>query len=152
MSTYNFEQESNYQKINKFFIKQIPLLKTPVIDKTHNRVTIGAYRVITNGKEFEVWQGSRIVHTFLKRKWAIGFTMCLYNGLSSTAKKLTGFNETYNRLTDDINIYKYHLRQSRKKNNTTRELLFENRLSRVNSEVSAIEDKVNAILNSTQIG
>lgn len=152
MSTYSYEQESNYQKINDFFVKQIPLLKTPVIEKKPNRVTIGSYRVITNRKQFEVWQGSRLVHTFLKRNWAIAFCMCLYRGLSHLAETLIKYNQTYEKLHEDITVYKHHLRQSRKKNDVTREIIFENRLSRADSEILSIETKASAILKSTQIG
>lgn len=152
MSTYNYDQESSYQKINDFFVKQIPLLKAPVIEKKPNRVTIGLYRVITNKKQFEVWEGGRIVHTFLKRNWAIAFSMCLYKGLLQVAETLINCNQTYEKLNEDVMVYKYHLRQSRKKNDVTREIIFENRLSRVDSEILAIENKAGAILKSTQIG
>lgn len=152
MSTYSYEQESNYQKINDFFVKQIPLLKAPVIEKKPNRVTIGSYRVITNRKEFEVWQGSTLIHTFLKRNWAIAFSMCLYKGLNQLAETLITYNRSYGKLNEDVVVYKHHLRQSRRKNDLNREIIFENRLSRADSEMLAIETKAAAILKSTQIG
>jgi hypothetical protein len=152
MSISNYEQASDYQKINKFIVTQIPLLKTPVIDTKPNRVTIGSYRVITNRKQFEVWQGSTTIHTFLKRNWAVGFAMCLYKGTRNLAEDLIKYNHSYERLVDDVWVYKHHLRQNRQKNDVTREIVFENRLSRVDSEIIAIENKVSAILKSTQIG
>jgi len=152
MSISNYEQESSYQKINNFFVKQIPLLKAPIIDLRPNRVTIGSYRVITNGQDFEVWEGSLLLHSFLKRNWAIAFSMCLYKGLTQLAEKLTEYNKTFEKLNDDIMFYKYHLRQSRKKNDITRATIFENRLSRVDSEIMLVEDRVGTLMKSTQIG
>lgn len=152
MSISNYEQASDYQKINKFIVKQIPLLKTPVIETKPNRVTIGAYRVITNGKQFEVWQGGTIIHIFLKRNWAVAFAMCLYKGTKNLAKELIEYNHSYIKLVEDVRVYKHHLRQNRRKNDVTRETVFENRLSRVDSEITAIENKVSTILKSTQIG
>jgi hypothetical protein len=151
MSTFNCDQESAYQKINKFFVEQISQLETPIIDARPNCVTVGPYRIITNGAQYEVWRSRSYLFDFTKRGWAVGYTLCLYRGDHSTARKLIDLNKQFTKLNEEQDLYNYHIECSRKKNDFDRELTMRNRLSRVASEIATVEYQAETILKSLHL-
>lgn len=152
MTTYNLEQQINYQKIDRFFVEQISQLAVPVIDARPNCVSVGPYRVITNGNQFEVWKGRSQLHNFHKRNCGVGYAVCLYNGDNKNAQTLKELDLQYSRLANDQGLYKYHINNLKQQNNSDRSLVFENRLSRVESELMSIEDRIISILKSFRFG
>jgi hypothetical protein len=139
---------AQHEKISSFFDRNIPNLGVPVVDKKPNRVSVGPYRVITNGTEFELWQGRTLIKTFRKRSWATAYALCLYNGNRSAAGDLTAVDTQYSKLTEDRDQYRYCIKLSRERNNVEREIIMENRLSRVESEIHGLEQRGETILKS----
>jgi hypothetical protein len=151
VSTSNYEMESQYQKINRFFIDQVRQLESPIIDAMPNCVTVGPYRVVTNGKFFEVWKGRLLIGNFLKRSWGVAYALCLYRGNASIAKQLVSFNYEYERLSEDRGVYKHHIQVNKKRKNSEREVNLKNRLSRVDSELISLSCRCDTILKSLHI-
>lgn len=152
MITYNHEQKVNYQKIDQFFVQQISQLAVPVIDARHNCISVGPYRVITNGTQFEVWKGRSCLHSFHKRNCGVGYAVCLYNGDKKNAQTLEDLDQQYSRLDNDRRVYKYHIKNSKQQNCISRSLIFEDRLSRVESELIWIDSRIVSILKSFRFG
>ena len=152
MSQYTSTEKYSYQKINRFFVEQIPQLETPIINDKHNCVSVGPYRVITNGKLFEVWHSRRLLHEFSHRSWGVGYALCMYRRNSETASKLAKIDQQYIRLDQERYIYKYHIDVSKKSNNTSREEMLEGRLSRTDNEIFALEQQAKTILKNIHIG
>ena len=151
MSTSKYTENSNYQKINRFFVEQIPQLETPIIDDKPNCVTVGPYRVITNGKIFEVWRSRTHLYNFDRRSWGVGYALCLYRGETQIAAQLIKFNKQYAKLDEERFIYNYHVNNSLKRRNYNRAEMLEGRLSRVDSEVVALERSVETVLKNIHI-
>lgn len=152
MSQYNYTEQQSYQKINKFFAKEIQNLKVPVIDNRPNRVSVGPYRVITNGKLYEIWKGSQHLYDFFRRSWGVGYALSLYQNNSLCTQKLLEYNSLYSRLTEKRFIYKHHLNIAQRRKDTGKQDIFWCRLSRVESELLSLEDKTKTILKSIQVG
>lgn len=151
MSTYDYEMESKFQKINRFFVEQIPQLDIPIIDAKENCVIVGPYRVITNGKLYDVRSNRSLLYTFNKRSWGVGYALSLYRGDRQVTRQLVELNKKYETLDNDKIIYNHHIKISKKQKDHQRELVFENRLSRVESEMLIIEDRADGILKSFQL-
>lgn len=151
MSTYDYEEELKYQRINRFFVEQISRLETPIIDSRPNCVTIGPYRVITNKKIFEVWRSKSHLYDFYKRNWGVGYAMSLYKGYSNTARQLIDFNKKYENLDNKKFLFEYHINNARRQNDHDRLTVFKNRLSRVESELYSLEHHAGSILKSLQV-
>ena len=152
MSTSNYTAESNYQKINRFFVEQIPQLETPIIDDRPNCVSIGPYRVITNAKIYEVWRSRSHLYDFYRRSWAVGYALTLYRGDNHTATQLIDFNKQYAKLDEERYIYNHHIESSRSRRDYARADMLECRLSRVDSEILGLEKRVETILKNIHIG
>ena len=152
MSTSNYIEESNYKKINKFFTEQIQNLETPIIDDRPNCVSVGPYRVITNGKTYEVWRSRSHLYNFNRRSWGVGYAICLYRGDNIVSGKLINFNRQLEKLDEEREMYNYHITNSRRAGKHSRETMFECRLSRVESELFGLEKQVGTILKSIHIG
>ena len=152
MSTYNYMTESTYQKINRFFVEQIPQLETPIIDSKPNCVTVGPYRIITNRNNFEVWIGRKKIEEFNKRSWAVGYAICLYRGEKVSAFNLLNINKQYSKLDEERLIYNHFIEVNTRNKNRNQSLIFENRLSRVDSEIFSIEHRAETILKSLHLG
>jgi hypothetical protein len=151
MSQYNYTEEQSYQKINNFFAKEIQNLKVPVIDNRPNRVSVGPYRVITNGKLYEIWKGSQHLYDFLRRSWGVGYALSLYQNNSLCTQKLLEYNSLYSRLAEKRFMYNYHLNIAQRRKDAGKQDIFWCRLSRVESEISSLEYKTNTILKSIQL-
>lgn len=152
MSTSNYTAESNYQKINRFFVEQITQSNTPIIDARPNCVSVGPYRVITNGKIYEVWRSRSHLYDFYRRSWAVGYALSLYRGDNQVASQLIEFNKQYTKLDEERYIYTHHINNSRRRNDHTRADMLECRLSRVDSEILGIEKRAETILKNIHIG
>lgn len=152
MSTSNYTAESNYQKINRFFVEQIQQLETPIIDDRPNCVSIGPYRVITNAKIYEVWRGRSHLYDFHRRSWGVGYALCLYRGETRIAGQLIEFNKQYAKLDEERYIYKHHIINSLKRQEYDRAEMLECRLSRVDSELFGLEKQVETVLKNIHIG
>lgn len=152
MSTTEYTADHTYQKINRFFVEQIPQLESPIIDARPNCVSIGSYRVITNGDVYEVWRSRTHLYDFHRRGWAVGYALSLYRGDNRVASQLIGFSKQYNKLDEERYVYKHHIERSRKRKDFTRQLMLENRLSRVDSEIIGLEQRVDIILKNIHIG
>lgn len=152
MSTSSYTAESNYQKINRFFVEQIPQLQTPVIDDRPNCVSVGPYRVITNSKIYEVWRSRTHLYDFYRRSWAVGYALSLYRGDNRVATQLIDFNSQYARLDEERYIYNHHINGSRKRGDYVKADMIECRLSRVDSEIIGLNDRAETILKNIHIG
>lgn len=152
MSTSNYTAESNYQKINRFFVEQIPQLETPIIDDRPNCVSIGPYRVITNAKIYEVWRSRSHLYNFHRRSWGVGYALCLYRGDNRVASQLIEFNKQYDKLDEERYIYNHHIESSRARKDHVRADMLECRLSRVDSEILGLEKQAETILKNIHIG
>lgn len=151
MSTYNYETELKFQKINRFFIEQIPQLDVPIIDAKDNCVTVGPYRVITNGKMFDVRNNRSLLYTFNRRSWGVGYALSLFRGDYKVSKQLIELNKKYETLDNEKFIYNHHIKMSKKQKDAEKELVFENRLSRVDSEILLLEHRADTLLKSFQL-
>jgi hypothetical protein len=152
MSTSNYTAESNYQKINRFFVEQIQQLETPIIDDRPNCVSVGPYRVITNGKIYEIWRSRSYLYDFYRRSWGVGYALCLYRGDNRVAAQLIEFNKQYVKLDEERYIYKHHISNSLKRQDYDRAEMLECRLSRVDSELFGLEKQVETVLKNIHIG
>jgi hypothetical protein len=152
MSTSNYTAESNYQKINRFFVEQITQSNTPIIDARPNCVSVGPYRVITNGKIYEVWRSRSHLYDFYRRSWAVGYALSLYRGDNQVASQLIEFNKQYTKLDEERYIYTHHINNSRRRNDHIRADMLECRLSRVDSEILGLEERAGTILKNIHIG
>ena len=152
MSTSNYIEESNYQKINRFFIEQIPQLESPIIDARPNCVSVGPYRIITNGEIYEVWRSRTHLYDFYRRSWAVGYALSLYKGDNRVTAQLIEANKQYAKLDEERYIYNHHINNCRKRNDSDRELMLENRLSRVDSEIFGLEQRIETVLKNIHIG
>lgn len=151
MSTHHHAEKSDYQKLEQFFVKQIQLLQTPVIDDRPNCVSVGPYRVITNGKIYEVWRSRTHLYNFNKRNWAVGYALCLYQGNHRVAGQLIGLDRQYTKLVEESDIYKHHISNSLRQENHSRAEILECRLSRVDSEMIGAEKRAEIILKNLYI-
>lgn len=151
MSTFNYETELKFQKINRFFIEQIPQLDVPIIDAKENCVTVGPYRVITNGKMYDVRSNRSLLYTFNRRSWGVGYALSLFRGDRNSAKQLINLNKKYEELDNEKFIYNHHIKISKKQKDAEKELVFENRLSRVDSEILLLEHRADTLLKSFQL-
>lgn len=152
MSTSNYTAESNYQKINRFFVEQIQQLETPIIDDRPNCVSVGPYRIITNGKIYEVWRSRTHLYDFNRRSWGVGYALCLYRGDTRVAGRLIEFNKQYAKLDEERYIYTYHIDRSRMRGDRARADMLECRLSRVDSELLGLVERVETVLKNIHIG
>jgi len=152
MSTSNYTAESNYQKINRFFVEQIQQLETPIIDDRPNCVSVGPYRVITNSKIYEVWRSRTHLYNFNRRSWGVGYALCLYRGENQIAAQLIDFNKQYAKLDEERYIYNHHINNSKKRQEYDRVAMFENRLSRVDGELLGLERRIETVLKNIHIG
>lgn len=152
MSMSNYTEERNYQKINKFFVEQIPQLESPIIDARPNCVSIGPYRVITNGKIYEAWRGRTHLYNFHQRSWAVGYALSLYKGDNQVSAHLIDANKQYAKLDEERYVYTYHINNCQKRNDLVRQITLENRLSRVASEIIGLEQRTETILKNIHIG
>jgi len=152
MSTSNYTAELNYQKINRFFVEQIQQLETPIIDDRPNCVSVGPYRVITNGNTYEVWRSRTHLYDFYRRSWGVGYALCLYRGETRIASRLIEFNKQYAKLDEERYIYNHHINNSTKRHEYDRVAMFENRLSRVDGELLGLERRVETVLKNIHIG
>lgn len=152
MSTFNFEQESTYQKINRFFVEQIPYLESPIIDARQNCVTVGPYRVITNGEIYEIWRSRTHLCEFQRRSWGVGYALSLYNGDSKTSDALINYDAQYSKLDHDRWVYTHHIKSCQRRNEYTRKAMLQSRLSRVDSELFELDQRVSSILKNIHIG
>ena len=151
MSHYTSTEKYSYQKINRFFVEQIPRLETPIINDKHNCVSVGPYRVITNGKLFEVWQSRRMLYEFSRRSWGVGYAVCMYRRDNKTAAQLIDIDQQYTRLDQERYIYKHHIDVSKESNNTIRKGILECRLSRTDNEIFTLEQQAKNILKNIHI-
>ena len=151
MSTSSYETELKFQKINRFFVEQIPQLDTPIIDVKENCVTVGPYRVITNQKMFDVRSNRSLLYTFNKRSWALGYALSLYRGNRQATSQLIELNKQYEKFDNEKFIYNHHIKISRKHKDLEKKLVFENRLSRVDSEILVLEQRAETLLKSLQL-
>jgi hypothetical protein len=160
MSTSNYTAESNYQKINRFFVEQIPHLEFPIIDARPNCVSVGPYRVITNGKQYEVWHSRSYIGDFHRRSWAVGYALSLYRGKQRYAAQLIDFNKQYGKLEEERRLFAYHIAccqrdagmHDRDEDAPDREAILECRLSRVESEIIGLESRAETILKNIHNG
>jgi hypothetical protein len=152
MSTYNYTEEYNYQKINKFFVEQIPQLESPIIDAKPNCVSIGPYRVVTNGKLYEVWRSRNRLYDFSRRSWGVGYALSLYRNDNRLSSQLINFNKQYTKLIEERFLYNHHIDNCYKRKEIDRALILECRLSRVESEILELDQRVETILKNIHIG
>lgn len=152
MSTSNYTAESNYQKINRFFVEQIQQLETPIIDDRPNCVSVGPYRVITNSKIYEVWRSRTHLYNFNRRSWGVGYALCLYRGDNRVAGRLIEYNKQYAKLDEERYIYNHHIQNSVKRGEHNRVDMLEHRLSRVEGEIVGLEARVETVLKNIHIG
>jgi len=152
MSQYESTEKYSYQKINRFFVEKIPQLPTPIINNRPNCITVGPYRVITNGKNYEVWQGRKHLYDFLSRSWGVGYALCLYRNSISIASHLQDMNEKYSKLSEEVEVYKHHMNIANKRSDATKYDMFRCRLSRVENEIFSLESTANGILKNIQLG
>ena len=151
MFTINCDQTSLLDKLDQFVTKQISVSDTTIIKVKPNLVTIGPYRVITHGPEFKVTKGNTVVCEFLKRSWATGYAICLIKSNNKIAEKIVNTNKKYEKLYADKSFYKYHIKRNIKNQNFDRVVMFENRLSRTNSDIFDLEDSIVQDLKSLSI-
>ena len=151
MFTINCDQTSLLDKLDQFVTKQISVTDTTIIKVKPNLITIGPYRVITQGPEFKVVQGTTTITEFLRRSWAAGYALCLLKNNSRVAEKLVNTNKKYSKLREDRSFYNYHIRRNVKSRNFDRVVMFENRLSRTVSEIQSLEDSIVQDLKSLSI-
>lgn len=152
MFTSNYTAESNYQKINRFFVEQIQQLETPIIDDRPNCVSVGPYRVITNAKTYEIWRNRKHLCDFNRRSWGVGYALCLYRGDNKTSNQLIEHNNQYNKLNEERYFYNHHIRSSQDRRDYIRADMLHSRLSRVDSEIFRLEKGVETILKNLHIG
>ena len=152
MFTSSYTAESNCQKINRFFVEQISQLETPIIDERPNCVSVGPYRVVTNSKIYETWQGRTRLGEFHRRSWGVGYVLSLYRGDRRISASLLDANKQYIKLDEEKYIYNYHINKCLQRNDRDKEILLKNRLSRVESEMVGLDLKVNTILKNIHIG
>ena len=150
MSTANHGMELISNKINRFFVEQIPQLEVPVIDAKENCITVGPYRVITNRDQYNVWRGKLHLVDIYKKSWAVSYAMALYRGEHTTAKSILEFNRNYEKLDEDRILFLHHVDRAEQRGDSVKKMMFANRLSRVESEISALETRAATILKSIQ--
>lgn len=152
MLQYTYTEKQSYQKINDFFANEIPNLKTPIINSRPNRVTVGPYRIITNGKIYEVWRSRKKLCDFSRRNWGVGYALSMYQHKHLQARKLQESNDQYTRFLQKKHSYDYHLRIAQKRNDASKQDIFWSRLSRLEHEISLLESTTNKLLKSIQVG
>ena len=152
MLQYKYTEEQSYQRISNFFAKEIAHLKTPILNNRPNCVTVGPYRVITNGKIYEVWKSRQKLHDFSRRSWAVGYALSLYQYKHLQAHKLIEANDQYDRLLQKKHSYNHHMSIARKRNDLSKQDIFWSRLSRVEYEIFSLESETSKLLKSTQVG
>lgn len=152
MLQYKYTEEQSYQRISNFFAKEIAHLKTPILNDRPNCVTVGPYRVITNGKIYEVWKSRQKLCEFSRRNWGVGYALCLYQHKHLQAHKFKEDNDQYARFLEKKHSYNYHLRIAQKRNDAAKQDIFCCRLSRIEYEISSLESKTNKLLKSIQVG
>lgn len=152
MSQYNHTEKFSYQKINDFFVEEIPHLQTPIINNRPNCVTVGPYRVITNAKVYEIWRSRRHLCDFARRSWAVGYALCLYQNKSTIAQQLLNANKQYTKLIEEQYIYNHHMSIAQKRNDVSKQDIFWCRLSRTENEMFSLESTTNTVLKSIQLG
>jgi|SaaInl5LU_22_DNA_1037371.scaffolds.fasta_scaffold00329_9 hypothetical protein len=151
MFTINCDQTSLLDKLDQFVTKQISVTDTTIIKVKPNLITVGPYRVITQGPRFNVTKGPTVVCEFLKRSWAAGYAICLVKSNNAVAEKLLSTNKKYTKLREDRSFYNYHIKRNAKNNNFNRVVMFENRLSRTLGEINELEDSIFQDLKSLSI-
>jgi hypothetical protein len=152
MFQYRYTEKQSYQKINNFFTREIPHLKTPIIDSRPNCITVGPYRVITNGKIYEVWKSRQKLYDFSRRSWGVGYALCLYQHKKLQADKIAEANEQYIRFLEKKHRYNHHMNIAQKRNDVPKYDIFWSRLSRVDYQISSLESETIKLLKSAQVG
>lgn len=148
MFTIECDQNSLLDKLDQFVTKNISVIDTPLIKVKPNLVTVGPYRVVTDGEFFKLYQDSLNICDFLKRSWAVGYALCLIKSNKEIAEDIVFSNQKYDKLHEDRSFYHYHIRRNIRTRNFDRVLMFENRLSRTDSEIFNLENVLRRKLKS----
>jgi len=151
MSTSGYETDSISAKIDSFFTDAVASLDVPVIDSRENCVTVGPFRVITNGPDYEVRRGKTMIATFARRAWAAAYALRLFQGDKSAITALEAADTSYRKLDEERARYLHHINFSQRSENWIRGQIFEDRLSRVESEIEVLNQRVNPILKYSRM-
>ena len=137
-------------------------LSEPVISKTFNKVITD---LITNGtliiqdkKSYVLVNGQRISnHTakwwyknlsFHMKKSAVAYAICMASNQRKLAQDILYYDNTYGKIQEDVNFYKYNVRVS---NNNTRRNILLNRLSNDLPKLSYARNMLNDSLRNVLI-
>lgn len=151
MSTSDYETNSISAKIEDFFTAAVASLDMPVIDSRENCVTVGPFRVITNGPDYEVRRGKTMLANFARRSWAVAYALKLFQGDRPAVDVLNAADMSYRKLDEERERYMHHIHSSFRNENWIRGQIFENRLSRVESEIEALNLRVSPILKYSRM-
>jgi len=149
MSTINFDRESASQQIETFFHNSVGDLDAPVLIVRQNCVTVGPYKVVTESDVYRVQRSGNTVAEFSRRSWAVAFALRKHNGDRKIADYLCSAESRYRKIVEDRYVYRKHLGRAQRRNDQNKVILFEARLSRVESELDALIADIEPILKNS---
>lgn len=149
MSTTNFDQEFTSQQIENFFLDSVGNLDGPVLSVKQNCVTVGPYKIVTSGENFQVQRSKKVVADFSRRSWAVAFALRLYNGDQRNAEYLISAENRYKKITEDCYVYRKHLKRAQRRAEEIKIFLYEARLSRAESELEALLQDIEPVLKNS---
>jgi hypothetical protein len=143
-----FDQASLGNKLNLVIESTIPNISFPIISKGSNWIRVNDIVIREKNDSFVVSRKSVELGEFSQKSWAIAFAVAYCQSNFNTCTILKEYNKRLDKCLEEIHRYNYHLDSAKNKNNTTRERIISDRLSRTFSEYTLIMDEISPLIKS----
>jgi co-chaperonin GroES (HSP10) len=141
-------QTSIGDKLNYVIQTTIPTITFPIISKGSNWIRVNDVLISETNNRCKVTRKGIFLADFAKRQWAVAYAVAFCQGNFNTCGALKEYSVKFDKCLEEIERYNYHIDIARQNNNSVKEKIVSDRLSRTLSEYTFIIDSISPLIKS----
>ena len=143
-----FDQGSIGTKLHYVIESTLPTITFPIISKGSDWVRVNDILITEKDGQFKVSRKGVELMRFAKRSWAVAYSVALCQSDFHTCIVLKNYNMRLEKYIEEIERYTYHFEKAADRGDYYKANLFQDRLSRTQSEYTLIMDEVSPLIKS----